>query len=65
MTLAGDRLQLVSRLASTLTELNRFYGGPIHEVRQILINDAFDACADVGVFNRRHPSMRITPLTLA
>jgi hypothetical protein len=64
MNIERDRRELTVRLASTLTELRRFAGAPIPEVRQTCINDAFDACADIGQFNRRNPERRITPLPL-
>jgi hypothetical protein len=62
MTLEGDRVELLSRLASSLTEVRRFSGAFIPQVREEMIEIAFQAMADIGVFNRRHPELRINPL---
>jgi hypothetical protein len=64
MNIERDRRELTVRLASTLTDLRRFSGAPIPEARQTCINDAFDACANCGIFNREHPNRRIEPIKL-
>lgn len=59
MTLARDRFELSAHLLEALVAYARRGDVPL-VVSGELLDVAFEAVADVGVWNRKHPDMEIT-----
>ena len=56
-----DRRELLGRLILTQTDYHKMSGLP-PVMRNDVMGAAFNACADIGFFNRKNPTAKIFPI---